>query len=161
MGNRSLGNVRWFYGKKKKLGRGNLYLTENRLSWNEMYCAADNHNYMCHTCAKEFLDLNFNQAVINIISDFHEIAPNSTYSHKSYFFKYICNFLDQLLHPSISWQRHVRNTLFHFCQLWAFNSSFLLKWICRQMVLLLVISIALFSFWHKCVLIKYMQMITM
>ena len=21
-----------------------------------MCCAADNHNYMCHTCAKEFLD---------------------------------------------------------------------------------------------------------
>ena len=29
-------------------------------SWNEMCCAADNHNYMCHTCAKEFWDLNFN-----------------------------------------------------------------------------------------------------
>ena len=37
-----------------------------------MCCVADNHNYMCHTCAKEFLDLNFK------ISNFHEIAPNST-----------------------------------------------------------------------------------
>ena len=27
------------------------------------------------------------------------MVPNSTYSHKSYFLKYICNFLDQLLPP--------------------------------------------------------------
>ena len=33
----------------RKIGKGNLYLTENRLSWNEMCCASDNHNYMCHT----------------------------------------------------------------------------------------------------------------
>ena len=26
-----------------------------------MCCIADYHNYMCHTCAKEFLDLNFKQ----------------------------------------------------------------------------------------------------
>ena len=39
-----------------------------------MCCAADNHNNMCHTCAKEFLDSNFNQAVIDKISNFHEIA---------------------------------------------------------------------------------------
>ena len=44
-----------------------------------MCCAADNHNYMCHTCPKEFLDLNFNEAVIDKMSIFHEIAPNSTY----------------------------------------------------------------------------------
>ena len=56
--NRSLSNARWFYGKKHKIGKGNLYLTENWLSSNEMCCAADNHNYMCHTCAKELLDLN-------------------------------------------------------------------------------------------------------
>ena len=58
--NQSLSNARWFYGKKLKIGKGKLYLTENRLSWNEMCCAADNHNYICHTCAKEFLDSNFN-----------------------------------------------------------------------------------------------------
>ena len=44
-----------------------------------MCCAADNHNYMCHACAKEFLDANLNKAVIDKISNFHEIAPNSTY----------------------------------------------------------------------------------
>ena len=30
-------------------------LTENRLNRNEMCCASNNHNYMCHTWAKEFL----------------------------------------------------------------------------------------------------------
>ena len=48
--NRSLSDARWFCGKKHKIGKGNLYLTENRLSWNEMCCAADKHNYMCDTC---------------------------------------------------------------------------------------------------------------
>ena len=47
-----------------------------------MYCAADNHSYMCHTCAKKFLDSNLNEAVIDKISNIHEIAPNSTYSNK-------------------------------------------------------------------------------
>ena len=50
-----------FYDKKRKIGKGNLYLTENRLSWNEISYAADDHNYMCHTCAKELLlDSNLN-----------------------------------------------------------------------------------------------------
>ena len=69
MRNRSLSKARWFYGKKRKMiGKGNLYLTENWLSWNKICCAADNHNNMCHTCAKEFLDSNFNWAVIDKIS---------------------------------------------------------------------------------------------
>ena len=37
-----------------QIGKGNLYITENRWSWNEMCCTSDNHNYMCHTWAKEF-----------------------------------------------------------------------------------------------------------
>ena len=32
-------------------------------------------------CAQGFLDLNFNQAVIDKISIFHEIAPNFTVIH--------------------------------------------------------------------------------
>ena len=43
-----------------KIGKGNLNLTENQLSSNEMCCAADNHNNICHTRAKEFLDSNLN-----------------------------------------------------------------------------------------------------
>ena len=49
-----------FYGNKHKIGKGNLYVTENRLGRNEIWCAADNHNYMWHICAKGFLDSNFN-----------------------------------------------------------------------------------------------------
>ena len=43
-----------------------------------MCCASD--NYMCHTCAKEFSNASFNEAVIDKISNLHDIAPNSTYS---------------------------------------------------------------------------------
>ena len=46
-----------------------------------MWCAADNHNYMCHKYVKRvFLYLNFNYAVIDKLSNFHEMAPNFTYS---------------------------------------------------------------------------------
>ena len=45
-----------------------------------MCCAAENHNYMCHTCAKEFLNSRFNKTVIDKISNFHDIAPNFTFS---------------------------------------------------------------------------------
>ena len=48
-----------------------------------MCCASDNHNYMCHTCAKDFFKLSFNLAVIDKISNFHDIAPNVTFSQKS------------------------------------------------------------------------------
>ena len=71
-----------------------------------MWCAADNHNYMCGICAKGVLDSNFNGAVMNKISNFQEFAPKFTYPYskkkkkkKIIFFK--CNyiFLDQLLLP--------------------------------------------------------------
>ena len=58
--NQFLSNARWFYGKKHKVGKGNLYLTENQLSRNKMCCEADNQNYMCYICGKGFLDSNFN-----------------------------------------------------------------------------------------------------
>ena len=52
--NQSLSDARWFYGKNCKIGKGNPHLTENRFSKNEMWCATDNHNDTCHTCAKGF-----------------------------------------------------------------------------------------------------------
>ena len=61
---------------------GNLYLTENRLRKNEMWCATYYHNGTCHTCSEGFLDSKFIQAVINKTSNFHKIAPNFTYSQK-------------------------------------------------------------------------------
>ena len=48
-----------------------------------MCCASDNHNYMCRTCAKEFLNSSFNEAVIDQISYFQDIAPNFTLKKKS------------------------------------------------------------------------------
>ena len=51
--NRSLSNAKWFYHKKRKIWRKNLYLAENRLSRNEMWCAAANHNYKSRVCAKK------------------------------------------------------------------------------------------------------------
>ena len=48
------------FGKKCQIGKGNLYLTENRLSRDEMWCASDNYNNVCHICAKELLDSNCN-----------------------------------------------------------------------------------------------------
>ena len=48
-----------------------------------MCCASDNHNYMCHTRAKEFFKFELFQAVIDKISNFHDIAPNFTFSQIS------------------------------------------------------------------------------
>ena len=50
---------------------------------------------MCHICAKELLDSNFNEADIYKISIFNEIATNFTYSQKSQVFEYNWNFLDE------------------------------------------------------------------
>ena len=47
-----------FVVKKSKIWKGNLYVTENRLSRNEMWCVADNHNNMHHIGAKGFQVLN-------------------------------------------------------------------------------------------------------
>ena len=57
-----------------------------------MWCAADNHNYLCHICAKEFSNLNFNKAVIDKISILHEITPNFTHSQNRIFFSIIGTF---------------------------------------------------------------------
>ena len=95
--NQSLSNAGWFYGKKRKIGKGNPYLAENRLSKNEMWCAANNHNDTCHTFG--FVGSNLNQEVIYKISNFHEIVPNFTYSQKSYFYKHNWRLIDQLLLP--------------------------------------------------------------
>ena len=54
-----------------------------------MWCAADNHNYVCHICAKGILDLIFHEAVIDKISNFHEIAPNFKYSQNHIFLRSI------------------------------------------------------------------------
>ena len=58
---RSLSNGKCFAVKKLKIWKGNLYLTGNRLSRNEMWHVEDNYNYnMYHICEKGILDSNFN-----------------------------------------------------------------------------------------------------
>ena len=104
--NRSLSDTRWFYSKKCKIGKGNLYLIENRLSWNEMCCASDNHNYMCHTFAKEFLNSSFNSSGVShsdgscvlgrIHSDVSSNIPKKVYHIVT------DNFVN-LLHISYAW----------------------------------------------------------
>ena len=41
-------NARRFYDKKRKIGKENVYLTENQVGRNEILCAEDDHSYMCH-----------------------------------------------------------------------------------------------------------------
>ena len=48
-----------FMVKNSKLGKEDLYLTENRFSRNKMWYTADNHNYMDLICVKGFVDLKF------------------------------------------------------------------------------------------------------
>ena len=76
-------NARWFYGRKLKIGKENLYLTE--IDKFETKCAVlQIITIICVTYEqKDFFDK---------ISSFHEIVPNFTYSQKSYFLKYNWNF---------------------------------------------------------------------
>ena len=64
-----------------------------------MCCTSDNHNYMCHTCAKEFLkfELQLSSYWQNI--KFSRYCPKFHIFTNIVIFKYFCNFLDQMLHP--------------------------------------------------------------
>ena len=68
--------------KKKKADGFLLFL--KAFVRNKMWCA-NITIIMGDICAKWFLDLSFNLAVIDKISIFHEIDPNFTYSQKLYF----------------------------------------------------------------------------
>ena len=59
-----------------------MFLTENRLGRNEMWCAENNHSHMCKRIFLHFNTL-IKHAVIDKISIFRKIAPNFTYSQKS------------------------------------------------------------------------------
>ena len=110
--NRSLSNARWFYGKKRKIGKGNLYLTENRLSWNEIFCAADNQQlYVSHMCKRIFTkELQLSSYWQNI--KFSRNCPKFHIFTKFVIFKYICNFLDHVLHPQKFHGRDMSGILF-------------------------------------------------
>ena len=63
------------------------------------WCAADNDNYMCRVCAKGFLNLNFNWAVIDKNIKFSQNCPKFHILTKIIIFKYTWTFLDHLLLP--------------------------------------------------------------
>ena len=44
--------------KMKKIGKGSMYLTENRFSGNKILAYGGIHKHMHHICAKEFFDWN-------------------------------------------------------------------------------------------------------
>ena len=49
-----------------------------------MCCALDNHNYMCHTCAKDFFKIRaLIKQLLTKYQNFHDIAPNFTFSQIS------------------------------------------------------------------------------
>ena len=56
--------------KKRKIGKGNLYLTKNQNSRNEICCVEDYFNYISNMCKKEFSGSNFNNEVVGKISIF-------------------------------------------------------------------------------------------
>ena len=97
--NRSSSNARWFYTKKVQIEKGNLYWTKNRLSRNEMWCAADNYNYMCHPCAKRFLDSNLNEAVIDKIPIFTKLSQISHIRKNHNFSSLIGRFYTNCFYP--------------------------------------------------------------
>ena len=61
---------------------------------------------------KGCLDLNFNQAVIDKISNFHKITTNFTCFTKIIIFLSIWNFLDQLLLPYPFYGRDMKGIYF-------------------------------------------------
>ena len=123
--NRSLSDARWFYGKKRKIGKGNLYLTENWLSWNEcdvlqiilIICVTHvQKNFQIRASSKELLT---KYQIFTKLPQIPHIHINRI------FFKYICNFLDQLLHPYKFYGRDMSGILFFI-----FASCEPLSWYC-------------------------------
>ena len=64
-----------------------------------MCCASDNLNYICHTCAKDFLNSRLQLSSCRQISNFHDIVPNFTFSQKIVIFQVYLQLFRQLLHP--------------------------------------------------------------
>ena len=60
-----------------------MYLTENRLSRNEMWCAVDNHNYICATYVqKDFRTSNLMKRLLRKYHFFTKL-PQTSHIHKN------------------------------------------------------------------------------
>ena len=75
-----------------------------------MWCVADIHNDTCHTC-KRILRFKRQQIFMKL--------PQISHIYKNHNFLRIGNWWTNCFYPINLWQGHVRNLLFHFCQLWA------------------------------------------
>ena len=129
--NRSLSDARWFYGKKHKIGKGNLHLTKNRLSWNEMCCASDNHKLYVTHVQKNF---KIRATIKQLLTKYQifTILPQISHFHKYCNFSSIfATFLDQLLHPYKFYGRDMSGILFFIfasCEpLMPYNSMWTIK----------------------------------
>ena len=80
-----------------------------------MCCASDNHNYMCHTCGKEQIRASIKQLLKKY--QIFTILPKISHFHKIVIFQVYLQLRPTASFVYILWQGHVRNTLFHFCQL--------------------------------------------
>ena len=91
-------------GKKRKIGKENLYLTENQVGRNELMCAGDNHSRpnMGHICAEGFLNLLTKY-------QFFTKLPQISHIHKN---RNKWNCLDQLLLPHKFYGSGVQGTYF-------------------------------------------------
>ena len=115
--NKFLSNVKWFYGKKTQNWEGNLYLTENR--WKEMWCAEDQIQLYV-SCKKSIFrfELWLSSYSQNIIFFFKLLPILHIHKNRNYS-SMIGNRQTNCFYPMNLWQGHVRNVLFHSCQLWA------------------------------------------
>ena len=80
-----------------------------------MCCAADNHNYICQTCAKEFLDSN--STVKKLLTKYHIFTKLPRISHiltKIVIFQVYLHSLDQLLLPYKFYGRDLSGISFPF-----------------------------------------------
>ena len=83
---------------KCKIGKRNLYLTENRLGRNEIRCAEDNHSYMPHImCKRTFILELFNYCQQN--NKFSQNCPKFHIFTKIIILKVFWKYLDKLLLP--------------------------------------------------------------
>ena len=110
--NRSLSDARWFYGKEWKIGKGNLYLTENRLSWTK--CSV--LHIITITCVTHVQKNFWIRASIKQLLAKYQIStilPQISHFHKYRNFSSIfATFLDQLLHLYKFRVRDMSETLF-------------------------------------------------
>ena len=87
-----------------------------------MLCAANNYNYMGHLCLKKNSVSNLIKQLLTKYQIFKKL-PQILHIHKNHNFLGIIGIFRPTASSSLSilWQGHVRNVLFHFCQLWAVN----------------------------------------